>query len=158
MADISKLLKLGGRAGRALTGYTAAQELLGGLGLAKDAVTGNASNFRLGPNAEVMYDSRDPNAAASAMGSFVKTDPGSGGDADLLKHEMRHVAQSDALGPLYLPAAISEQFASYGGGPMERDAIRHATPQSELLRKGSSMYTPAQKPAAHAFLRALLGE
>lgn len=157
MADWKKLAALGGRAGKALTGYTAAQELMGGLGLAKDAVTGNASNFRLGPNGEVMYDSRDPNAAASAMGSFVKTDPGSGGDADVLKHEMRHVAQSDMLGPLYLPGAISEQFANYGAGPMERDAISHATPQSELLREKSSMYEKPAKPAAHALLKALLG-
>jgi hypothetical protein len=157
MPDWKKLAALGGRAGRAVTGGTAAQEWLGGLGLVKNAVTGNASNLRLGPNAEVMYDSADPNAAASAMGSFVRTNPGSGADADVLKHEMRHVAQSDALGPLFLPGAISEQFADYGAGPMEGDAIRHATPQSEIMRKGSSMYQPPAKPAAHAFLRALLG-
>lgn len=159
MADISKLLKLGGRAGRALTGYTAAQELLGGLGLAKDAVTGNASNFRLGPNAEVMYDSRDPNAAASAMGSFVKTDPGSGGDADLLKHEMRHVGQSDVTGPAFLPAAFIENLMTeYGAGPLERDAISHATPQSEILRPGSSMHQKERMPGAGALLRGLLGK
>lgn len=158
MADIQKLLKLGGRASRALTGYTAAQELLGGLGLAKDAITGNASNFRLGPNAEVMYDSRDPNAAASAMGSFVKTDPGSGGDPDVLKHEMRHVGQSDVLGPAFLPGAIVEQLGEYGAGPLERDAISYATPQSEILRPGSSMHQKERMPGVGALLRGLLGK
>lgn len=158
MADSRQLAGLGGRAGAALSGATAPQEILGLLQLIKARMmAGKPLNTSLGPQGEVMYEDPGLDTPAAAMGSFVSTTPG-GGDPDVLKHEMRHVAQSDALGPLYLPAAISEQFASYGGGPMERDAIRHATPQSELLRKGSSMYTPAQKPAAHAFLRALLGE
>lgn len=162
MADLRQILQLGGRAGRALSGLTAGQELLGGLGLAKDVVTGNASNFRLGPNGEVMYDSRDPNAAASAMGSFIKTDPGAG-DPEVLKHEMRHVAQSDLLGPAFLPAAMVEGMSNgvlgtYGGLPLERDAISHATPQSEMLRPGSSMAQKDRIPAGTALLKLLLGQ
>lgn len=161
MADLSQILKLGGRVGSALTGATAPQEFLGGLGLAKDAVTGNASNFRLGPNGEVMYDARDPNAAASAMGSFVKTDPGAG-DPEVVKHEMRHVAQSDLLGPAFVPAALAEgaanAFGTYGGLPLERDAISHATPQSEMLRPKSSMYQKDRIPVGTALLKMLLGQ
>ncbi len=160
MADWKQLLKLGGRAGKALGSYTAPQELLGGLGLLKDAVTGNASNFRLGPEGEVMYDSREPGVPASAMGSFVKTDP-SASDADVVKHELRHVAQSDLLGPAFLAAAIPEAVSNaaldtYGGLPLERDAISHATPQSEILREGSSMYQKDRIPPGTAFLKGLL--
>jgi len=60
-----------------------------------------------------------------------------------------------------MPGAVSEQFANamsgYGSGPLERDAITHATPRSELLREGSSMYTREAKPSAGMFLRGLLG-
>jgi len=154
--------QLGGRALSAASGRTAPQEWLGALGLAKDAISGNASNFRLGPDGEVMYDSRDPNAAASAMGSFVKTDPTNGGDVDMLKHELQHVKQSDALGPLFGPAVIKEQFANliggYGSGPLERNAIEHATPQSEMFREGSSGYVKKRDSNSHAFLRALLNQ
>ena len=161
MATPMQIAKLFRRGLSAASGQTAPQEWLGLLGFAKNAVTGNVSNMRLGPEGEVMYDARDPNAAASAMGSFVQTDPTQAGDTDVLAHEMRHVRQSDALGPLFMPGVISEQFANattgYGAGPMERDAISHATPQSEILRKGGSMYLPEAKPAAHTFLRGLLG-
>ena len=162
MPDWKKVLKLGERAGRAAGALTSGQELLGGLGLAKDAITGNASNFRLGPNAEIMYDSRDPNAAASAMGSFVKTDPGAS-DPEVTKHELRHVAQSDALGPAFLLGAIPEAVSNaalgtYGGLPLERDAISHATPQSEMLREKSSMYQKDRIPVGTSLLKALLGQ
>lgn len=156
--DWKKLAGLGSRAARAATGGTAPQELLGGLGLLKAAVRGKAKNLRLGDQGEIIYDQTDLDSPAAAMGSFVQTLPGAD-DPDVLKHEMRHVRQSDLLGPLYLPAAISETVgAPYGGGSLERDAITHATPQSEILRRGSSMYEAPRKPAAHALLRALLGE
>ena len=72
---------------------------------------------------------------------------------------MRHVRQSDALGPLYLPAAIGETAGlDYGAGSLERDAIQHATPQSEILRKGSSMFVEPRVKPAHALLSGLLGK
>lgn len=157
MASPMQLMKLLRRGTTAAMGPTAPQELLGGLGLLKAAVRGKAKNLRLGQEGEVIYDQTDLDSPAAAMGSFVQTLPNAG-DPDVLKHEMRHVKQSDRLGPLYLPAAVSETaFAPYGGGSLERDAIQHATPQSEILRPGSSMYEKPRKPAAHALLGALLG-
>jgi len=162
MASPTQIAKLFRRGLTAAMGPTAPQEAVGLIGLLKNAATGNASNMRLGPEGEVMYDAKDPAAAASAMGSFVQTDPsGTANDPDVLKHEMRHVRQSDVLGPLFMPAAIREGVmgarGKYGAGPMERDAIQHATPQSEMLRKGSSMYQPNLDPNALALLQGLMG-
>lgn len=155
--DGKKTARFAGRAVRAATGLTAPQEFLGGLGLLKDAVRGRVKNLRLGPEGEVMYDNPGLDTPAAAMGSFVQTSPGSG-DADVLKHEMRHVRQSDILGPAYLPAAFAEVAQEYGSGPLERDAIRHATPQSEMLREGSSMNKGANAPGFQKFLEMVLGQ
>lgn len=154
--DAKKVLGAANRAVRAAGGTTGAQELLGGLGLLTNAVRGRAKNLRLGPNGEILYDNPKLDTPAAAMGSFVQTSPGSG-DADVLKHELRHVAQSDVMGPAYLPGAIAEVMQEYGSGPMERDAIRHATPQSEMLREGSSMNKGSNSPGTEALLRMVLG-
>jgi len=129
---------------------------MGVVQLLKNAASGNARNLRTGSGGELIYDNPSLDTPAAAMGSVVQTLPGAG-DPDVLKHEMRHVAQSNLLGPTYLPLAIGEAVgANYGAGSLERDAIQHATPQSEILRKGSSMYEkPADSPAL-SFLQGLL--
>lgn len=155
--DARQALALATRGLRATAGMTAPQEFLGGLGLLKNAVRGRAKNVRLGPEGQILYDNPKLDTPAAAMGSFVQTSPGSG-DADVLKHEMRHVSQSDVLGPAYLPAAFAEVAQEYGSGPLERDAIQHATPQSELLREGASMNRGANAPGFQRLLALLQGD
>jgi hypothetical protein len=154
--DAARALALANRGLRATSGLTAPQEFLGGLGLLKDAVRGRVKNLRLGSKGEIMYDNSALDTPAAAMGSFVQTSPGSG-DADVLKHELRHVSQSDVLGPAYMPAAVAEVMQEYGSGPLERDAIQHATPQSELLREGASMNKGANAPGFQRLLELLQG-
>ena len=140
-------------------GFTAPQEIMGSLGLLKEIFSKmspkNANtplNLRLGPGGEIMYDSPSMPDSAAAMGSFIRTSPSASNDPDILKHEMRHVAQSDALGPAFLPLGIAEMLSNYSSRPLERDAIEHATPQSEFLRPGSSM----NKGEAHPLIQALV--
>ncbi len=155
----SPLLQALKRAVTATTGWTAPQEAWGALQLAKAGVQGNVKNMRLGPHGEVMYDDAGLDTPAAATGSFVATNPASGNDPDVLKHELRHVGQSDTLGPLYVPEALREAVVSnYGSGGLERDAIQHATPQSEILRKGSSMYQDDANPGLMAMLKKVLGQ
>lgn len=87
---------------------------------------------------------------AAATGRVVLTRPDF--DPGDLAHELRHVKQSNLLGPAALPASILEAMGKYGSGPLERDAMRASQPSHEFLRK------PGAHPTAEAFLRGLLGE
>jgi hypothetical protein len=154
--DFRQLAGLGARAGRAVSGFTSPQEAMGGIQLIKNALMGKAGNVRLGPQGEILYDVSDLDTPAAAMGSFVQTSPTSASDPDVLKHELRHVAQSDLLGPAYLPAAIGETLLTdYGSGALERDAIKTTTPNAEMLRVGSSMNKGSQNPILEALLNKL---
>ncbi len=120
------------------------QNLVGALQYGKSLVRHpitTVSSTHVSPEGDaVMYSNPDLDSPAAAMGNFVQTGPGSASDPDVLKHEMRHVSQSDVLGPAYLPAAVVENFVKYGAGPLERDAMMTATPNSEMFRKKSSEY------------------
>jgi hypothetical protein len=114
------------------------------------------SSLRIDPaNRAILYDSPNLKSPAAAMGSFVQVNPAMGRDPETLKHELRHVQQSDLTGPAYLPGAISEWLGGeekYGAGPLENDAIRHATPQAaDLLKRGNP------NDVRRALLLALLG-
>jgi hypothetical protein len=151
-SSLTRILKLGKRGLSAASGFTAPQEWIGGIHLLKNALTGNAKNVRLGEEGEVLYDNPSLDTPAAAMGSFMQTVPG-GGDPDVLKHELEHVRQSDALGPAFMPAAIYEALGTeYGSGPMERGAIEYATPQSEMLRPGASMNKGPSNPLLQRLL------
>jgi len=154
--------RLAGRGLLAAGGKTAPQEMLGLLHLIKElAYKTNPRdanvplNLRLGPGGEIMYDSTSLDSPAAAMGSFVQTRPESSKDPAVLKHELRHVAQSDTLGPAYLPLGIAEQFTNYSSRPLERDAIEHATPQSEFLRPGSPINKGSASPLIQALVKKL---
>jgi len=149
-------MPLGPRSGR---GITAPQDLLGVLQMLKEGALrpSNVAGARLGPGGTVEYPAAIDTPAA-AMGRFVQLGPGVGQDPDVLKHERRHTAQSSALGLGYLPAAAKEFLGTYGAGPLERDAMRHTTPNAEMLREGSSMYVKPSDPAKEEYLRGLLGE
>lgn len=152
MPDLSKYLKAGERLVKAGSGWTAPQEGWGALQLAKALMTGGG-NMRIGDSGEVMYDDPNLDTPAAAIGSFVATQPGSSNDPDVLKHELRHVAQSDLLGPSYVPLALGEAVATdYGSGALERDAIKHTTPNSEMLRPGASMNKGEQNPLLQRIL------
>ena len=152
----SRVLGLGGRLGSAMVGWTAPQEGWGALQLAKALATGGG-NVRLGDRGEVMYDDPNLDTPAAAIGSFVATQPGSSNDPDVLKHELRHVDQSDKLGPAYIPAALGEaMFTDYGSGALERDAMKHTTPNAEMLRPGASMNKGEQNPLLQRLLEMLI--
>lgn len=158
MADLSQYAKLAGRGLRAAVGGTAPQEGWGAIQLIKALAT-KGGNVHLGPNGEIMYTDPNLDTPAAAIGSFVATNPAMGNDPDTLKHELRHVAQSDLLGPAYIPAAIGEAIGTdYGSGALERDAIGHANPTSEMLRPGASMNKGEQNPLLQSVLKKFLGQ
>lgn len=162
--DLQKFLSSPGmhlakRTTTALMGPTAPQEALGAISLVKALMSGGG-NVRLGPKGEVLFDNPKLDTPAAAMGSFVQTQPGaSSSDPDVLRHELRHVAQSDVLGPAYMPAAIGETLLTdYGSGALERDAMQYTTPNAEMLRPGASMNKGEQNPLLQALLRRALGK
>lgn len=140
-------------------GITVPQDVIGVLQMLKEGFLrpSNLMGTRLGPGGTIEYPAGIDTPAA-AMGRFVQLGPGAASDPDVLKHERRHAAQSPAMGLGYLPAAIREALGNYGAGPLERDAMRHTTPNAEILRKGSSMYQAPTNPATEQYLQALLGE
>jgi hypothetical protein len=111
------------------------QNFMGTVQLAKAAARhpiDTAKSLKIDPSTgALIYNDPSIDSPAAAMGQLVAVKPGVSNDPDVLKHELRHVSQSAALGPAYLPTALVESLMSkYGEGALENDAIRHATPQA----------------------------
>jgi hypothetical protein len=88
---------------------------------------------------------RDPDIQdAEAFGSSIMGVPrGLSPDEEKATtiHEGRHLGQADVLGPAMLLAKPAEMLFDYGRGPLERDALRHEQPTTELVRQKPGLYT-----------------
>lgn len=71
-----------------------------------------------------------------------------------MRHERRHIEQSEALGPAYLPIMLASMLANYEQRPLEREAFQHEQPSHELLKKGPA----GPGGLLEALLRLRLGE
>jgi hypothetical protein len=74
------------------------------------------------------FESEDPTQIPTAFGSSLVVPKGV--RPEFIKHERRHIGQSDVLGPGYLPAMLASGFLANVSGAgdvghgMERDAYR----------------------------------
>jgi hypothetical protein len=142
--------------------WTAPQDIVGLAKLLGLAVRQRGMpKMRTEGGAVIAEDPELDTPAAQLGGRYVAVGPSSAQDPDVLKHELRHVGQSRALGPAALPLSLMESLGGeYGTGPLERDAMRNVTPNTEMLREKSSEY---KKPrgysgAIESYLKGILGE
>jgi hypothetical protein len=75
-----------------------------------------------GPEGTFLFESQNPQAVPRALGSSIIA--GQQPDPTELAHELRHVGQSRALGPAFIPASL------LGGdlGALEEDAYQATEP------------------------------
>lgn len=146
MADLSKLTRL-------IPGWTTGQDVLG-------AVAGAVESRALpsaGPDGTIKWTSRNPDSVPRALGNSLIVPP-RGADPVEEAHELRHVRQSNLLGPAQIPASL------IGGdlGTLEEDAYTATEPEgsAELSNRAQFQKAAGVEPsgAGLAFLRGLLGD